>query len=349
MPDRRLRVLHITECFGGGVARAIDLAARATPQIEHHLLWAGDEDPAEIAPGIPAMRLPAGFRRRVSAIRRAVAELDADVVHAHSSWAGVYSRLGDAGAPVVYQPHAFKFSDPALPAPAAAAIRVAERILARRGAGVAVLTDDEARLAAGVGARRVFRLTNAAALQPPAGGAPTGLPVQVLTIGRIAAQKDPAFFAEAVERMRQTEPGIRAVWIGDGDAALTERLRAAGVEVTGWEDAAGLMQRLSIPSVYLHTAKYEGYPLSILDAAAFGTPIVARAIPALDRSGLRLVDDAGAAADAVLALMHDEAALAASRDRSRQLHERHGIDALATGLTDMYAVVGAEGNRTWRA
>ena len=42
-----MRVLHVTECFGGGVKRAIEARASASPRYEHHLLHSGFEAVAE--------------------------------------------------------------------------------------------------------------------------------------------------------------------------------------------------------------------------------------------------------------------------------------------------------------
>ena len=54
---------------------------------------------------------------------------------------------------------------------------------------------------------------------------------------------------------------LRAVWLGDGDPALRERLRAGGVEVTGWLPREATFARLGAADLYLHSARWEGFPL----------------------------------------------------------------------------------------
>ena len=109
----------------------------------------------------------------------------------------------------------------------------------------------------------------------------------VITTGRITAQKDPKFFIEVAGLVRERSPQAKFIWVGDGDPEAKRGLEGAGVNVTGWlepDEVSSLLQR---SGVYLHTASFEGFPISILEAAAIGLPIVVRSIPAYDGSPLR--------------------------------------------------------------
>jgi len=75
---RPLRVLHVTECFGAGVGRAIGLRAAALPEAEHHLLWTGEETPTA-SRWASMMRLPRTLPSRISAARRRTRELGVDL------------------------------------------------------------------------------------------------------------------------------------------------------------------------------------------------------------------------------------------------------------------------------
>ena len=86
-------------------------------------------------------------------------------------------------------------------------------------------------------------------------------------VGRIAPQKDPKFFADVVAELRKDDVPLEAVWIGDGDGDLRRLLTEARIRVTGWLSPSGVEELLR-GSVYVHSARYEGFPLSILDAAA---------------------------------------------------------------------------------
>src|SRR4051794_18910787 len=108
------RVLVVTECFTAGTGRVVRQLAKDMPEIEWHLLWDG---PQEDRPGEEFMtqeQLKGGVLARTQQVRRRVVALQPDLVHAHSSWAGVYTRLFRLERPVVYQPHCFAFATSAL-------------------------------------------------------------------------------------------------------------------------------------------------------------------------------------------------------------------------------------------
>ena len=98
---------------------------------------------------------------------------------------------------------------------------------------------------------------------------------------------------------------MRLKWIGGGgsDAHLAELL-AAGVEVTGWLEQDIAVKELAGCDIYLHTAAWEGYPMTILEAFELGLPVVARGIPALasEPRGARLVVDPAAAIAELLSM-----------------------------------------------
>lgn len=277
-----VRILHIAECYDGGVGHALDTRVAATPEYEHHLLWSGMDDP-EVQPGFTSTRpLPTGTAARMRAVRRAVRSLRPDIVHAHSSWAGVYARAQELSAPVVYEPHCFKFDDPSLGPTVAMALRNAERLLAIHTKAFGTLSGHEDALARSLSKHaRTVRIPNVPSV-PPIQEAPDPCSSahKVVMIGRIAPQKDPSFFARVARCLRSTSPDLEPVWVGDGDELGRSCLIEAGVRVTGWLPPEGIVSEL-LNSVYVHSAKYEGFPLSILDAAACRIPIIARRIPPL--------------------------------------------------------------------
>lgn len=101
----------------------------------------------------------------------------------------------------------------------------------------------------------------------------------VVTVGGIRAQKDPENFAEIAKEIIKQDSTISFTWIGDGDDALKKNLIDAGVDVTGWVDANYVKDKLLNSSIYLSTAKWEGMPISILEALACGLPTIAYNCP----------------------------------------------------------------------
>lgn len=341
-PGHPRRILHLTECYAGGVSRAIDTIVQLTPEAEHHLLWRGDEQPT---PGIPfasVTDLPGSLPGAVRRVRQVVDELAPDFVYAHSSWAGVFSRATRLPVPVVYAPHCYKFDDASQPGVLRTAYRVAERVLAPRSARTIVLSPHEEVLATSLSTDvPTHYVPNVASLDPddehPATGFATAR--DVIMIGRLSKQKDPEFFAQVARRVHDVAPDTHFRWIGDGDDERRAVLQEAGVEVTGWLVGDALAKELTRPSLYLHTALYEGFPLSILDAAAFEHPIAARAIPAFDGLGIPTATSPEDAALLALDILSGGPHLAQAVQAARDLRATMNRDAQRDALHSLYASV----------
>ncbi|WP_155487378.1 glycosyltransferase, partial [Vibrio campbellii] len=67
-------------------------------------------------------------------------------------------------------------------------------------------------------------------------------------------------------------------WIGGGERELEDQLRAQGIKVTGMIPRDEVVSLLKTSDLYLHTAAWEGMPLTILEAAKLHLPMVIRSI-----------------------------------------------------------------------
>lgn len=297
-----MRILHVTECFDGGVSRAIEALVTLAPEHHHSLTYIGDETPSEQF--VSSTRMPLNIPRALKHIRDEVKRLDIDIVHAHSSWAGVFTRVQKLKVPVIYEPHCYAFE-------MGSGLRsrfyfAAESLLARRTAVTVVLSEHERRLA------RRLRATSKTVFLPNVPSITedelTALPPTwnrertVVMVGRVTAQKDPEHFARLARTIYERDSSVGFRWVGAGsDDRSLHVLRDAGVEVTGWLGAADLAGELAKSGMYYHSARYEGFPLSVLDAARTGTPIVVRAIAPFEGTGLVSAHSINEAADKILA------------------------------------------------
>ncbi len=333
-------VLHVTECYDGGTGRAMVARVRAAPQHTHHVLWAGAEAPSEADGWASVTKLPLGFIRRVRAVQRKIAELSPDIVHAHSSWAGVYTRAFKTHVPIVYEAHCFKFEDPTTTKILRKAVWAAEARLARCTSAIGVLSPYEAEIAHSF-------LSDAAIIEIP--NLPTITTAvdartkrvsrgAISMVGRISSQKDPRFFLAVREEISRIVPGLEYRWIGDGDPVLRRELEAAGVKVTGWLSTDEVRESLTTSAVYLHTAAYEGFPLSVLDAAFCQVPIVVRRIPSMAHTTLRLADDVGDAAEAVVEMYTSDDAHMLAQNANSDLLRQMSMSSLESSLESLYTV-----------
>lgn len=285
------RVLHIAESYGAGTAGAISAYVRSTPDLEHHLMYRGREsEPLSGHEPIFTSRhqLGDGISRNVRAIRRVTKDLRPDVVHAHSSWAGVLTRLSILrlrSRRIVYTPHCFAFERRDIGSIKRFVIRLCEAILSLNTTVIAACSQREGELARGLRrpAPRAIHVPNVAIGSSAQTARSPDHIAGVFTVGRVSAQKDPEFFAAFVQELRRLHPSLAATWVGGGDPSLEKSLRDAGISVTGWSDASTVQGWLASGQVYVHTAAWDGFPLTILEANAAGARIVARTTPALGR------------------------------------------------------------------
>lgn len=333
-----MKILHVTECDGGGVIRAIDEIVSSTPEHDHLLLSrsAGLQRNNGKA-FLQTWTLPDGHISRVRSLRRVLAESRADVVHAHSSWAGFYARVTRSEAPVIYQPHSYAFE--ARHGVKSPAFFIAEMLLARRAAAVAVLSPRESELA-----KRLHK-SSTRVFVPNVPTITTADPTtrqrdrSVVMVGRLSRQKDPAYFGTLCRQVQNVDPSIAFKWIGDGDLSSRRNLESAGVEVTGWLSDHELRDALTSAGLYVHSARYEGFPLSVLDAAVCGTPVIARAIPAFDGAPVRQVGSKAKLVRMILQYFAEPVGSQVCADSFPLLTSMNRV-AQAEALSRLYAIAG---------
>lgn len=282
---RRPVVLHVSEAFGGGVVSAIAALTAATGnEIEHHLLFRERKQ----------HRIGQTFGRCVRTttvvegslwnlyrgLDRLVRDVRPDIVHLHSTLAGVLGRLQSCrGVPVVYSPHCFSFENAQYGRLARGAFRLVENALSLRACTFACIGSYEQALAGRLwGQRPTFRIVNAVdPVLPGERRRPRGGPTRVVTVGRADAQKGVEMFAAIAQQL--TGAGFEFRWIGGANAQGESLLARHGVAVSGWLPRDVALAELHDADLYLHTASWEGTPIAVLEAASIGLPILLRDIP----------------------------------------------------------------------
>ncbi len=242
------------------------------------------------------------LRREISARRdlaalgglvRLLRRLRPEIVHTHSSKAGILGRWAAAlaGVPhIVHSIHGYGFHD-GQPGPvrellialerttgwlATSAVVAVSRASIDRGLELGLFPPDRVSLI-----RSGVRLSDFR----PAASSRNGHGDKVTTVGMVAClkpQKAPLDFVEVAARVIGSckgEKRVRFVLVGDGELRhqVEEKIRAEGLEdrvaMAGW--------RRDIPEVLrgfdilLHTSRWEGLPRVFPEAMATGLPIVA--------------------------------------------------------------------------
>lgn len=334
-----MRVLHVTEALGGGVQSAIANYIDHLPEIEHAVYSRARDGQSTYSWSrpVPHESYTGGLAGFFVRLVRKVRQERPDIVHLHSSFAGAARAVLPPGTAVVYSPHCYAMERRDLGAVPRAGFTAVEWLLARRTRAVVAVSPREAELSRRLNSRvpAVVAL-NPAPFEAPRDRPEPSDPAEVVTVGRISPQKDPALFAAVAEATRDAP--WRYVWIGDGDPDARDQLVRAGVEVTGWTPPAEAARRVARAQLYLHTAAWEGGPLSTIEAAKLGTPVLARDIPSMRSLGYALAgEEPEQLAGAVTRYFADPGYSPQVARRTAAVAEASSPPAMSAALRDAYA------------
>ncbi len=339
-----MRILHVSEAFGGGLRSAIVNYVLATDN-HHHSIFARTRAGHETVDVPDSVRFVEYDGRLFGFLREArdyAKENQADIVHLHSSYAGLLRALLPAGVRIVYSPHCYAM-ETGRPSFKRAVYCSVERMLAQRQQMLMAVGPREAELGHNLRSAMPIREVpncatpvSAPAVSPaddmadPSGSKPT-----IVMVGRVADQKDPQFFAAVAEQLGTDR--FDYVWIGEGDEGR-HHLDRAGVRITGWVDPARTRSLLRSAGLYLHSAAWEGAPLSTIEASMMGCPVLCRSIPSMAALGYPLagatVAEVAATTDLFFtdAGFHDDVVL-----RSARIAQDFSFSRMQARLSAAYA------------
>jgi glycosyltransferase involved in cell wall biosynthesis len=311
-PDvRPLRVLHAITMLEMGGAQRNTLDTVAALDRRSFAVGLACTDQGELLPEARALSDVALFElhhlrrevrpfwdfRALAELRRVIRVFQPDIVHTHSSKAGILGRLAarrERVPVVVHSIHGFGFG-PHQPWPVYRAFLAAERIAARWT--TAFIAVSRANLVDGV-RLRVFPESRARVIRSGVDLAPfrghsggmavrrdLGIPPSVPVVAQIACfkpQKAPERFVEVAALLAPRFPDAHFVLVGDG--ALRPRLESLRREVRlegrlhlpGWRrDVPAVLDGVSVVTL---TSRFEGLPRVLVESLAAGVPVVAMAV-----------------------------------------------------------------------
>jgi glycosyltransferase involved in cell wall biosynthesis len=289
--------------------------------------------------------------RLAAAVVRAVRAASPDLLHTHLVHADVYGAMSSAALrlPLVSTRHN---DDRYLLGP----FRFVDRAFAVRARRLVAISDAVRRFLVAAGHREEKLVTIHYGLDalpetpsertPGEVGIPDGAPL-LLAVGRLTRQKDHPTLLRAFARARERHPEAVLAVLGIGPLEAETR---ALVRDLGLGDAVFLPGRLEIrdwlerADVFVHSSRWEGFGLVLLEAMLAGLPVAATRVSAVPEvvadgeTGL-LVEPGdhealGAALDTLLANPDHARALGeAGRNRA---HERFSVARMTERTVEVY-------------
>lgn len=288
-----MKILHITEAYGGGVLSIVNQLANGMASDGHDVvlaLSARPEAPPEwrlaLQPQIVVREMPLSREinpvRDVKALLALVRLLKAekpDVIHLHSSKAGFLGRvaawLSGYSSKTFYSPHAFAYLAPHLAISKRRLYLFLEKVGALFGGRLIACSSDEFEEARNlrIKATVVNNALDLESLDEILKGVSRkndGL-LRVVTSGRVCAAKRPEFFVAVAEETKRRGIPCEFLWIGGGEPPP----HSEAATFTGWKTRSEALKTMcELGDIYVQTSTYEGLPLSVLEAQAMGLPAV---------------------------------------------------------------------------
>lgn len=287
MESHKKKILYVVEAMGGGVfTYIVDLANELVKEYDMYIAYA------------VRIQTPSNyykyFDRRIhlievknfgreinpikdikafSEIKEIVKKLNPDIIHFHSSKAGVIGRIAFNGKqmPMFYTPHGYSFLMKNYNTTRRMLFRMIETLCAKTNcmtiscsAGeyqeTLKLTRHAMYINNGINTKTLQKMVEEVEVKDH--------PFTVFTLGRICYQKNPILFNRVAEAM----PDVRFLWIGEGE--LQNELKASNIEITGWSERADALRKSMNADVFILTSLWEGLPISLLECMYMKKPCV---------------------------------------------------------------------------
>lgn len=277
----RKRILHIVEAMGGGVfTYLVNLSNYLCSEFEVYIAYS-------IRPQTPKnyrdyfdkrinLIEVKNFRRCISItkdinaffeIRRIAKYIKPDIIHLHSSKAGVIGRWAFDGRKIniFYTPHGYSFLMKDHGSFCRSIYRLIEMLSSKRNCITISCSPGENSETLKLTKRATYvnngiDISNLEDLINYSEKDINDHTFTVYTLGRICNQKNPYMFNLIAEKL----PHIKFLWIGDGE--LREVLTSSNIEITGWVDRKTALKYASKADAFILTSLWEGLPISLLES-----------------------------------------------------------------------------------
>lgn len=285
-------ILHIVERCRGGVATYVrDVMAwqRESGRYGRILLAADpdllDDSLAAAADAVLPYRSGRSLLKAVSAsraVRRIIQDEAPALVHLHSSFPGLYGRMGanlrPDGPALVYCPHGWSFEMEA-PAPKRALYQRLETWLAPRADVIISISEHERMAALAAGISEDGHIAIPHGVNPPKPGprpdAMKSEGMHFVFVGRFDRQKGLDLLMKALPLIKRQDFVLHLIGAPELSDGIAIDLSDARVHAHGWIDHTELDSWLAAADAVIIPSRWEGFGLVAIEAMRNGAPVLA--------------------------------------------------------------------------
>lgn len=284
-----MKILHVIECFSGGVYDFVRDFIDETPNYNHSILYGKRENlknnfKDEFRENIDFI-LWKNAKREISikndflALKELLNLLkkeNFDIIHLHSSKAGflgrVAARICNQQNTVLYTTHGISFLRKDISNKKLQLYIFLEKIGDLCGGKTIACSKSEADFIQSKGIKCSY-INNGIKLKNKEIKIEKkeDKELKIVTVGRITIQKNPKLFNEIAENFIENK-NVKFIWIGDGE--LREQLSSENIGITGWLNQEEVQKQLIEANIYLSTASWEGLSLAVLQAMENSLPLL---------------------------------------------------------------------------
>ena len=233
-----------------------------------------------ILPSLVRPVAPAKDAKAVGEALRCVEAVKPDLVHLHTSKAGFVGRAAArrAGVPAVFTAHGWGFAE-GVPWRRKGVMLFNEWLTAKWTQKIITVSEADRRLALRhrvVERDKLETIHNGIADTPQRASPEGGEPVTVVMVARFMPQKDHHLLLEALAGIDPDTYRLLLVGDGPGRPQAEAHARVLGLHnVTFLGTRDDVLDLLARSHVFVLPTKWEGFPISILEAMRAGLPVIA--------------------------------------------------------------------------
>lgn len=296
----KMKILYcITSAsWGGAQLHVLELCADQLKRGNEVIFIVGNEGPlldkVKKLKGLKIIFLPSLVReinpindmKAIIELRKIIKKESPDIIHLHSSKAGVVGRIAAIGlrkrVKVIFTVHGWAFTDGVSSTLKKHLYRKIEKSVARFTDLFICVSNYDAKIGKRDGVlnnkSNVVVIHNGSPLpQQNAVNYSIHSPIRLVMIARFSHQKDQKTLINAVAKLPKSD--YRLTFVGDGETLNTNKKIVSNlnlnknIKFVGFKD--DVSKELIENDVYILSTHYEGLPISIIEAMSYGLPILA--------------------------------------------------------------------------